>query len=84
MTERIEIEINICEQCMAMVKRHRKMPPLKKFCAVNCRSRVEIYLFHEGLGPAPDWWEKSGAVFLTPPKPPRYHETARSTGLRRR
>lgn len=81
MTERIDIKI--CEQCMAMVKSHRKLPPTQRFCAMQCRARVEITLFHEGLGPPPAWWEKSGAVFLTPPKAPRY-ETAKNSPVRRR
>lgn len=65
--------MQICEKCMEVVLRHLKPlepPPSKLFCSL-CRGRYEIILFHEGLGPAPAWWEKSGAVFLTPPKPRR-------------
>lgn len=74
--------MQICEKCMEVVRRYRGLPPAKLFCGL-CRGRYEIILFHEGLGPAPDWWEKSGAVFLKPPKPPRY-ETPKHSPVRRR
>ncbi len=70
---------------MEVVRRSRRLPPPKLFCAL-CRGRYEITLFHEGLGPAPVWWEKSGAVFLKPPKPPKGPHAPRSPKphLRRR
>lgn len=74
---------HICEKCMEIVRRARRLPPSELFCGL-CRGRYEIILFHEGLGPKPDWWDKAGAVFLTPPKAPRHEVTAPNSGLRRR